>query len=54
MIGVGGGVGFFGVGFEDIMVEYDLVKGLSFWFEVDYYDGELVDFLGGSLSFLVN
>ncbi len=53
-IGVGGGAGFSGVGFEDITAEYDPVKGLSFWLEVDYYDGELADFSGGSLSFSVN
>jgi len=53
-IGLSGGLGFSGIGFEELQAEYDPEVGLIFGAQVQYFDGEMADFLSGDLIFTLN
>ena len=53
-IGLGGGVGFSGIGFEELAADYDPEIGLMFGMQVQYYDDDLADFVSGDLLFSLN
>lgn len=53
-IGMGGGVGFSGIGFEELSADYNPSTGLIFDVQVQYYDGDLADFVSGELFFSLN
>lgn len=53
-IGLSGGAGFSGIGFEELAADYDPAIGLMFGVQVQYYDGELGDFISGDLLFSLN
>ncbi|MFY0594832.1 MAG: hypothetical protein JXQ85_00240 [Cognatishimia sp.] len=53
-IGLSNGIGFSGIGFEEIQAEYDPAFGLMFGVQVQYFDGEFADYLSGDLLFSLN
>ncbi|MDC0739227.1 hypothetical protein N6L24_13145 [Cognatishimia sp. SS12] len=53
-IGVAGGMGFSGIGFEELNAHYDPDVGLIFDVQVMYFDSEFDDFSSGDLYFNLN
>jgi hypothetical protein len=53
-IGIQDGIGFSGIGFEEIAADYDPAVGLLFAVQIQYYESAFADYVSADLFFNLN